>query len=75
MIRRSQLCRDPGKWSSWVQPAVGINLVCLKNRNKELSFSPRLIANMAGMTDYSLSFFSFWLPKSCIFSSHPWPLV
>lgn len=30
----------PGKGSSSGEPEAGINLVCLKNRNKELSFSP-----------------------------------
>lgn len=51
MTRRSQPCREPDKGNSSGQPEAGINLVRLKNRNKELSASPKLMGTMAGMAN------------------------
>lgn len=70
MIGRSRPCGNSGRGSSCGWPEAEITLVCLKDKNKELTVSPILIGSMARMAICQGFFFSFWVPKSCIFSNH-----
>lgn len=67
MIGRSRPCGDSGRGSSCGWPEAEITLVCLKDKNKELTVSPILIGSMARMAICQGFFFLSGYPNLVYF--------